>query len=115
MKAVQREKENRLLARKLDMEQNKGKTLEKPDDPIKEIATIAERDNATDLLAASRFCLRPEVVEPSAYWDRVQYKWPEVHRFENRVLLSKKLWSLQGLRQTQLPQGRGWLNRYNGK
>ena len=80
MKAVQREKENRLLARKLDMEQNKGKTLEKPDDPIKEIATIAERDNATDLLAASRFCLRPEVVETSAYWDRVQYKWPEVHR-----------------------------------
>lgn len=80
LKAVQREKENRLLARKLDMEQNKGKTLEKPDDPIKEVATMAERDNASDLLATSRFSLRPEVVEPSAYWDRVQYKWPEVHR-----------------------------------
>ena len=80
LKAVQREKESRLLARKLDMEQNKGKTLEKPDDPIKEVSTMAERDNASDLLAASRFSLRPEVVEPSAYWDRVQYKWPEVHR-----------------------------------
>ena len=63
------------MACKLDMEQNKGK----PDDQIKEAATISERDNASNLLAASRFCLRPEVVEPSAYWDRVQYKWPEVH------------------------------------
>ena len=80
MQALHREKEKRLLARKLDMEQNKGKTLEKPEDPIKDVATIAEQDNASDLLAASRFCLRPEVVEPSAYWDRVQCKWPEVHR-----------------------------------
>jgi hypothetical protein len=80
LQALQREKEKRLLARKLDMEQNKGKTLEKPEDPIKDVATIAEQDNASDLLAASRFCLRPEVVEPSAYWDRVQCKWPEVHR-----------------------------------
>ena len=55
LKVVQRKKENSLLVRKLDMEQMK--TLDKPDDPIKEVATMAERDNASDLLAASRCCL----------------------------------------------------------
>ena len=80
LNAVMKEAENRLLAKKLELDQNKGKTLEKPDDAIKEIQTIAERDNASTLLADSRFSLRPEIVEPSAYWHRVQYKWPEVHR-----------------------------------
>ena len=80
LKAVQKEKESRLLSRKLDMEMNKGKSLEKPDEIIKEVSINAERDNASDMLAQCRFTLRPEVVEPSSFWHRVSTKWPEVHR-----------------------------------
>ena len=80
LKAVQKEKESRLLSKKLDMEMSKGKTLEKPDEMIKEVTIHAEKDNASNVLAQCRFNLRPEIVEPSNFWHRVSTKWPEVHR-----------------------------------
>ena len=55
-----KEAENCLLAKKLELDQNKSKTLEKPCDAIKEIQTIAEKDNASTLLADSRFIFRTE-------------------------------------------------------
>jgi hypothetical protein len=80
LKAVIKEKENRLLTKKFEFEQNRGRSFEKPDDPIKTILTEREEDNASTLLASSRYSLRPEVVEPSVYWWRVKTKWPETHR-----------------------------------
>ena len=80
LKAVIKEKENRLLTKKFEFEQNRGRSFEKPDDPIKTILTEREEDNASTLLASSRYNLRPEVVEPSVYWSRVKTKWPETHR-----------------------------------
>ena len=80
LKSVIKEKENRLLTKKFEFEQNIGRSFEKPDDPIKTILTEREEDNASTLLASSRYSLRPEVVEPSVYWSRVKTKWPETHR-----------------------------------
>ena len=68
------------MLRKLEFEQNKGRVFEKPDETIKAIITKVEEDNASDKLASSRFILRPEIVEPSVYWSKVQTKWPEIHR-----------------------------------
>ena len=62
------------------MEANKGRSFEKPDEAIKVVTTLSEEDNASDKLARARFTLRPEVVEPAAYWSQVTAKWPEVHR-----------------------------------
>ena len=62
------------------MEANKGRSFEKPDEAIKVVTTLSEEDNASDKLARARFTLRPEVVEPAAYWSQVTTKWPEVHR-----------------------------------
>ena len=75
-----KEKENKLLAKKLELETNRGRTFEKPDEPIPITTTSAEQDNAGTLLASSRFSLRPEIVEPHVYWSKVQTKWPQVHR-----------------------------------
>ena len=80
LKAILKEKENRLMTRKFEFEQNKGRSFEKPDDPIKTILTEREEDNASTMLASCRYNLRPEVVEPKEYWSKVKTKWPEVHR-----------------------------------
>ena len=80
LKSIIKEKENRLLTRKFEFEKNRGRSFEKPDDPIKTIVTQREEDNASSLLASCRYSLRPEVVEPHVYWSKVQTKWPEVHR-----------------------------------
>lgn len=75
-----KEKDQKLLAKKIEMEANKGRSFEKPDETIKVVTTVAEEDNASDKLAKARFSLRPEVVEPGVYWSQVTIKWPEVHR-----------------------------------
>ena len=41
-----KEKETRLLSKKLEMEANRGRTFEKPDEPIATITTKQEQDNA---------------------------------------------------------------------
>ena len=52
VKAILKEKENRLLTRKFEFEQNRGRSFEKPDDLIKTIVTEKEEDNASILLAS---------------------------------------------------------------
>ena len=66
LKSIIKEKENRLLTRKFEFEQNKGRSR--------------EEDNVYTLLASCRYSLRPEVVEPHIYWSKVKTKWPEVRR-----------------------------------
>ena len=75
-----KEKENKLLPKKIELEANKGRSFEKPDETIKVVTTVSEEDNASNKLARARFVLRPEVVEPAMYWSQVTIKWPEVHR-----------------------------------
>ena len=77
LKSVMKEKENKLLAKKIEMEANKGRSFEKPDETIKLVTTVSEEDNASNKLAKARFALRPEVVEPAVYWSQVTIKWPE--------------------------------------
>ena len=57
----------RLLARKLEIQANKGRSFEKPDEAIKVVTTASEPDNTSDLLAIFRYSLSPEIVEPSVY------------------------------------------------
>ena len=80
LKSVMKEKENKLLAKKIEIEANKGRSFEKPDEAIKIVTTASEQDNASDMLATCRYKLRPEIVEPHAYWSKVTTKWPEIHR-----------------------------------
>ena len=54
LKAVMKEKENKLRAKKLEMEANKGHFFEKPDEAIKVIITASEPDNTSDFLASCR-------------------------------------------------------------
>ena len=52
LKCIIKGKENRLLTKKFEFEQNKGRSFEKPDDPIKNIPTDKEEDNVSTLLAS---------------------------------------------------------------